>query len=216
MRVAIAELEAVFQKTGMALGLGIGLGLEAGRGALAMYGAGIDPLPDYAVAFDAFADETSCGAVLGDDREYQIVPKDPVRAVSAIVAAPTICDLIDVGETRIHVESVDCPLIVLATLLARGIPATVERTDSKIVTAVRPPNGLCFGDNAVEDFRDAGHLLITPDAPPEIVTCIPVTGGLDVDECAWSRLLHHAGKCLVSGSEQSRLNEAGAGLVDVD
>jgi hypothetical protein len=42
------------------------------------------------------------------------------------------------------------------------------------------------------------------------------TGELKVDVDAWSELLGYAERCLVVGSEQSRLMEAGAGLIDED
>ena len=225
MRVSLGEIDTTMQKVAVALGLGLGLGVEAGRAALAMAAANLDPAPAFAEAFDAL----ECGDSSGLD-PLQAIQRDfaPARdgtRLSALLAAPSICDLLALGvaDGPITVRAVDVPIVVLMTVLSR----TGHAAES-IRVAWRGPNegsAICGGDGL--RFEDGSgdmasgpadisieRLSTPPDRGPDPVPERIRGEHMEVDDEAWRRLTAHADKCLVAGTDASRLTEAGAGLSD--
>ena len=232
MRVSLGEIDTTMQKVAVALGLGLGLGVEAGRAALAMAAADFDPAPAFAEAFDALD-----GDALGDSTSSGL---DPVRAIqrdfapardgtrlSALLAAPSICDLLALGvaDGPITVRAVDVPIVVLMTVLSR-----IGHAAESIRVAWRGPNegsAIC-GGNGLHFEEGSGdmasgpadisieRLSTSPDRGPDAAPERILGEHMDVDDEAWRRLTAHADKCLVAGTDASRLTEAGAGLSDED
>jgi hypothetical protein len=216
MDVSASEIESTLQKATIGLGLGIGCGIEAGRSALTMARHDVDPAPIFAAVFDnvfsgrssAYDNVRAFGGVF--------IPTQAETRLSAIMAASAICDSLTTGTGQLVVESIDFPIIVLMWLLSRGLDVEWERSGEKRVVVSSKAGNLQYRIGGIEDSLNQSSLKLTYIAGFEQNVVSPPTGELKVDVDAWSELLGYAERCLVVGSEQSRLMEAGAGLIDED
>jgi hypothetical protein len=144
-----------------------------------------------------------------------------------LLAAPSICDLLALGaaDGPITVRAVDVPIVVLMAVLSQTGDAShcirVAWRGPNEGSAICGGNGLRFeevgggmasGPADISIERLSASPERTPDRAPERIFGEHV----DVDDEAWRRLTGHADKCLVAGTEASRLTEAGAGLSDED
>jgi hypothetical protein len=75
---------------------------------------------------------------------------------------------------------------------------------------------LRYENGEIESFQKPSSLKLSYIAGFERNLLSHPMGELKVDCNSWSELLSYAERCLVVGSEQSRLMEAGAGLIDED
>jgi hypothetical protein len=216
MHVSASEIESTLQKATIGLGLGIGCGVEAGRSALTMGWHDVDPAPIFLAAFD----KISSGLSIAYDNACAFggvfAPNQAETHLSAIMAAPAICDFLTVGKGQLVVESVDSPIIVLMSLLSRGLDIKCERLGEKREVISSKAGKLRYENGGIEGSINSSSLKLTYIADFERNLMALPTGELKVDVDAWSELLGYAERCLVVGSEQSRLMEAGAGLIDED
>ena len=199
MRVSLGEIDTTMQKVAVALGHGLGLGVEAGRAAVAMATANLDPAPAFAEAFDAL----ECGDSSGLD-PLQAIQRDfaPARdgkRLSALLAAPSICDLLALGvaDGPITVRAVDVPIVVLMAVLSR-----MGHAAESIRVAWRGPNegsAIC-GGNGLHFEEGSGdmasgpadisieRLSTSPDRGPDAAPERILGEHMDVDDEAWRRL----------------------------
>ena len=213
---SISEIEATVCKASVGLGLGYGVGVEAGRAAIHMAYIGYDPVPVFAKAFHHLA----VGESSGFDRE--VVSEGMLRTgvekrlLSSIIAAPVCNDLIAAGISEITLKEVDFPWIVLGSALARGngvciainnafvrydgIICGIEKGDISSLS--------CHGTlkmTTIKGERAASFITLKGDNQP---------GNVLID--AWQSLEEFAARCLVETSEEARLSDAGAGLLEED
>ena len=216
MHVSASEIESTLQKATIGLELGIGCGVEAGRSALTMAGHDIDPASIFAAAFDNVSSGRSSTFYNVRAFDGVFTPTQVETHLSAIMAAPTICDFLTVGTGQLVAESVDFPIILLMSLLSRGLDIECERLGEKREVIFSNAGNLRYENGEVEGFQKPSSLKLTYIAGFERNLLSHPMGELNVDGDAWSELLSYAERCLVVGSEQSRLMEAGAGLIDED
>jgi hypothetical protein len=216
MHVSASEIELTLKKATIGLGLGIGCGVEAGRSALTMGWHDVDPAPIFLAAFD----KISSGLSIAYDNACAFggvfAPNQAETHLSAIMAAPAICDFLTVGKGQLVVESVDSPIIVLMSLLSRGLDIKCERLGEKRVVVSSKVENMQYEIGGIEGSLNPSSLKLTYIGGLEWNVVSPLTGELKVDVGAWSELSLYAERCLVVGSKQSRLMEAGAGLIDKD
>lgn len=216
MYVSASEIESTLQKAMIGLGLGVGCGVEAGRSALSMLQHDVDPAPIFAAAFDNVSLGQSSAYDNARARGGVFAPTQPETQLSAIIVASAICDALAAGTDQLLAESVDVPVIVLMSLLARGLDVELEGLGTKKVRVSSTAGQLRYENGGIEDFQNPSNLKLTFIADFEPSLALPPISAFDVDGEAWSVLLGYVARCLVVGSEQSRLTEAGAGLVDKD
>ena len=216
MRVSASEMESTLQKATIGLGLGIGCGVEVGRAALTMARHNIDPASIFAAAFDNVSSGRS--SIYDNVRAFDGVfaPTQAERHLSAIIVAPTICDFLTVGTGQLVAENVDFPMILLMSLLSHGLEIECEKLGEKRVVIFSKAGNLRYENGQVADFQKPSSLKLSYIAGFERNLLSHPMGELKVDGDSWSELLCYAERCLVVGSKQSRLMEAGAGLIDED
>ena len=216
MRVSASEIELTLQKATIGLGLGIGCGAEAGRAALTMARHNIDLASIFAAAFDNISSGRS--RTYDNARAFDGVfaPTQAERHLSSIIAAPTICDFLAVGTGQLVAESVDFPMILLMSLLSHGLEIECEKLGDERVVIFSKAGNLRYENGEIESFQKPSSLKLSYIADFERNLLSHPMGELKVDGDSWSELLSYAERCLVVGSEQSRLMEAGAGLIDED
>ena len=216
MRVSASEIESTLQKATIGLGLGIGCGVEAGRAALTMARHNIDLVSIFAAAFDNVSSGRSSTYDYVRAFDGVFAPTQAERHLSAIIVAPTICDFLTVGTGQLVAESVDFPMILLMSLLSHGLEIECEKLGEKRVVIFSKAGNLRYENGQVADFQKPSSLKLTHIAGFERNLLSHPMGATEVDGDAWAELLSYAEQCLVVGSEQSRLMEAGAGLIDED
>lgn len=216
MHVSASEIESTLQKATISLGLGIGCGVEAGRSALSMVRHNLDPAPIFAAAFDNVSSGRSSKYDNARALRGVFAPAQPDTQLSAIMVASAICDALAAGTDQLVGESVDVPVIVLMSLLARGLDVELEGLGTKSTRVSSKAGQLRYENGGIEDFQNSSSLKLTFIGGFEPNPAMSPISELDVDAEAWSVLLGYAERCLVVGSEHSRLTEAGAGLVDED
>ena len=216
MRVSASEIESTLQKATIGLGLGIGCGAEAGRAALTMARHNIDLASIFAAAFDNVSSGRS--RTYDNARAFDGVfaTTQAERHLSAIIAAPAICDFLAVGTGQLVAESVDFPIILLMSLLSRGLNIECERLGEKRAVILSNAGNSRYENGEIESCKKPSSLKLSYIAGFERNLLSHPMGELKVDGDSWSELLSYAERCLVVGSEQSRLMEAGAGLIDKD
>lgn len=216
MRVSASEIESTLQKATIGFGLGIGCGVEAGRSALTIAWHDVDPVAIFAAAFDNVSSGRS--STYDNVRAFDGVFA-PIRAethLSAIMSAPAICDSLTAGTGQLVAESVDFPIILLMSLLSRGLNIECESLGEKRAVIFSNAGNLRYENGEIESFQKLSSLKLSYIAGFERNLLSHPMGELKVDCNSWSELLSYAERCLVVGSEQSRLMEAGAGLIDED
>ena len=216
MYVSASEIESTLQKAMIGLGLGVGCGVEAGRSALSMLRHDVDPAPIFAAAFDNVSLGRSSAYDNARARGGVFAPTQAETQLSAIIVASAICDALAAGTDQLLAESVDVPVIVLMSLLARGLDVELEGLGTKKVRVSSKAGRLRYENAGIEGFQNPSNLKLTAIAGFEPSLVLPPISAFDIDGENWSVLLGYAEQCLVAGSEQSRLTEAGAGLVDQD
>ena len=214
MHVSLNELEVTVRKAAVGAGLGHGLGEAAGAAAVALAAAGLDPLPPVLAALDGVAAGTA-----------GVPGWDPARrrltglTVSALRAGPMVADLVVAEGGMVTVEQVDVPAIIVGVLLAAGVAAEVTwRTPAGAQTRLTLAGGRATGaEGSVEAPHPSGLAEVTVTAVAGDRASMPLPpDGYEVDAALWHELDTLAARCLVRGSEASRLKEAGAGLIDED
>ena len=199
--ISDAELEVTLQKACVGTGLNLGTGIELARAALTMRHAGIDPAAVFEIALRHFdTNET------GEFGDY----------ISAISDGPSVCDGFIAKTASVSRISVDCPLIVLAILAARGCSGRLAMADSD-GDAIFGSYTFALEGGALSGALAPNTLELRQEPAANVLA--DDRGGRDVcavDAASWREICALANRCLVSGSEESRLNDAGAGLVDED
>lgn len=216
MHVSASELETTLQKAVIGLGFGVGCGVEAGRCALNMVRHNLDPAPIFATAFEKISSGRSSKYDKARALRGEFVPAQPGTQTSAILVAPAIGDVFAAGTDQLVAESVDVPIIVWMSLLARGLDVELEVLETETVWVSSNAGQLRYENDAIEGFQNPSSLKLTYIADLEPRLALPTISEIDLNSAAWSAILGYAKRCLVVGSEQSRLTEAGAGLVDED
>ena len=226
MHVSLNEIESTVCKAGWGVGLSLGLGEEAGRAARRLVVLGLQPLAAYAEALE----RVDAGGSVPFDPERALAgafeASTPDHALSALYSGPAVRDLLAADKTggSIVLTQLDAPLLVLAELLAGSEADGRSTAFSGDALAGRCHGGaLQFSQGDEEQLQALRNctLTIAPAAAPgEAAPAIEETAesayGLDVDPAVWRRLTGLAARRLVEASETSRLQGAGAGLVDRD
>ena len=199
--VSDAELDVTLQKACVGTGLDLGTGIELARAALTMRYAGIDPATVFASALSYYDTGDA-----GKEHDY----------ISAISDGPSLCDDFIVKTNCGSNIFVDCPLIVLAILAARGCCGRMIMTDGD-GDAVFGNYALAMKEGKLSAALAPNMIELRQEPVDNSVAndrgCRDVSA---VDAASWREICGLADRCLVSGSEESRLNDAGAGLVDED
>ena len=199
--ISDAELDVTLQKACVGVGLDLGTGIELGRAALTMRFAGIDPAPVFATALRKFGS--------GDAAEEG----DFVLAISD---GPAVCDRFIAEGGSTSGLLVDYPLIVLALLSARGYCGRMTMADCDDEAVFRN-HTLCLKEAVSSAALTPSRIALRQESADKLIA--KDTGGCGfrgVDAVAWREICDLAARCLVSGSDESRLNDAGAGLIDED
>lgn len=221
MNVSRAELQSTIEKACVALGLGLGHGSQTAGAAIIMSELGWDPVPVFTDALEAVAENSAAPFAIDRAVGGEFISHEPGRNLSVVIAGPSICDLLTTmaNETPITVRAIDHPILLLMFILSRSHDST--RSINFLQTGTGMDSIICTQGQlagSIAPLQKPGDLQIEwADADPatHYRERAPVTQ-LSVEKQAWERLCRLASLCLVGGSEISRLQEAGAGLIDDD
>lgn len=217
IEISDAELETTLQKACVGVGLDLGNGIELGRAALTLRYAGMDSAPVFAAALRKY---TPRNADTDRDSLNDLMDRakiaDALIPISAISAASAICDwFITESNPEIRLR-LDCPLIVLALLATRGCCGEMA-FEGDAGKAAFHDHTIGFQGLASSFATVPGTIELKHRSTRNSMTVDRGRSGIrDVDAASWRDICALADRCLVSGSEESRLNDAGAGLIDED
>jgi len=209
MRHSLNEVEVTLRKAAVGAGLPIGLAEDISRAAAWLVAGGLDGAGAGLTAVEA-GKTISSGVVMDDGT---------VRFDTSRIACdgPSAIDFLIAGQGRVMAQMTKPDSILLMAGLAGAAAAVYggafrfEFDDGSAATVVSA-HGL-----------DPAEL---PEAPvsvqiswqPEAGTALSTinTSGIEVEDGVWNRIVALAAKTYVPESEESRLQGAGAGLLDND
>ena len=227
MHVSLSEVETTVCKAAWAVGLALGLGEEAGRTARRLVVCGLAPLAAYAEALARIDAGTSVGFDPDGAAAGRLTAQAAGKDLSALQAGPAVRDLLlaDAGRSEAFVlQQLDLPLLVIGEVMS--LSGTTAFSGGQTVSGQCGRDRLTFIDGSLDRVRDlrSCDLTLAPSTDLEHLhpradtvtedACSAL--GLEVADQVWRRLTRLADRRLVAASETSRLQGAGAGLVDRD
>ena len=218
MRLSLNEVEVTARKAALGAGLPLGLAEEAGAIAywLAAAGFAVAPLIARALgelALPSLAMEEAPGG-------WRLVGQP--SPLSAIVAAPSACDLVIAAAKqgrRARVRAaVDLPAIALAACAVASGRAHLSLTLAIGAEPWPGPRGLDARDIARLAALREREVTIAPGQPETtpFSAIAPAHDGVEVDPAEWAAVQALADRMLVPATRHSRERGAGAGLIDTD
>jgi len=214
MHISAAELETTVVKAVVGAGVTFGVANEIGRAALALSRQGMDAPTIIATALDKIDQKDAGTFVIEKARAGTFVPINGY--LSAILAGPSICDLLASAQATITARFLDVPALVVAQLAARQLNAVADHKAGDFPSIYCANGQFAIAGNRISAWCRTADIEFSAHAPEESVDERQIHHAIDVDTIGWRRINEFAGRCLVPGSEESRLQDAGAGLVDED
>ena len=214
MHVSAAELETNIKTAVIGAGAPAGIGVEIGKAALALSHQNVDPSPIVALALENLKGSEAGQFHIEEAIHGYFVPTG--SHISTILAGPSICDLLALGQDTVLAHALDSPLLAIALIAARSLNAEIHDTAGNL-QPVRCENGkFNIVKEEIESWHNTADLKFC--LRPEKIKAKQTqkNGAIEANDVCWQNIITIAAKCLVSNSEVSRLNDAGAGLVDED
>ncbi|MBG04952.1 MAG: hypothetical protein CMM59_12860 [Rhodospirillaceae bacterium] len=214
MHISAAELETTVMKAAIGAGVASGIAIEIGKAAVALSDHGIDASTVIAIALKNLDRKDANGFAIDDARNGIFLPK--AGYLSAILAGPSICDLLASGQNKIIARDLDVPILAVSLLAARRLGVNARHSAEDLPTATCANGRFTIAENQVSAWRHPGDIEFSLESPEGSIDQVRTARANEVDGENWLQITMFADRCLVSGSEESRLQDAGAGLIDED
>ena len=214
MHISAAELETTVMRAAIGAGVVYGIAIEIGKAAVALSDHGVDASTVIATALENLDRQDANGFAVDDACNGIFLPK--ARYLSAILAGPSICDLLASGQNKIIARNLDVPILVVSLLSVRHLGVNARHSADDQPTATCANGRFMFAENQVSAWRHPGDIEFSRGFLEGSTDQVRTAHAIEVDDENWLRITMFADRCLVSGSETSRLQEAGAGLTDED
>ena len=214
MHVSAAELEITVKTAVIGAGAPPGIGDEIGKAALTLYHQNVDPSPIVALALENLEGHDAGLFHQKKAIHGRFVPT--TSQISAILAGPSICDLIALGRGTVFAQSLDSPLLAIALIAARFLNAEIHNTAGSLQSVRCEDGKFNIVKEEIESWHNTADVTFCLRSKRRTARQTQMHGAIEADDVCWRRIVTIADKCLVSNSEASRLNDAGAGLIDGD
>jgi len=235
MRVSLNEIQTITYKACIAVGLPIGISQDASQAAGHVY-------PQYQGSMKPFADAVSAVDKKYSDK-YNITQAvegifssiTTGKQLSALYAAPTVCDQILVRNNNSQAHSLitlielDVPVIIIfeimfTTMFIRnGVSITWSINQGDKMQGACVSGNIIFTRGNYEDLFSLRKSKLTISIPNYISSLSFLNANntdkllnLDIDNMTWKCLSEYADRLLVPSSDASRMKGAGAGTIDTD
>ena len=222
--VSLSELRFYTSRAALGAGCAQGIAEDVATTAIWLAQKKIDPTRALAHALDHIVNEAVTAAlkktVAAGNINLLSANGRPCSAIYAGIAASDQLALLPAGAGHaVTIADTDSPVLAAAfaqalnlnnhAVLMRTAAARVNQTVSILTRADFPPGS------------PAGNLILkrpagSEPAPAQSIPAIHDPHNIRVSRAGWDGILKHFKNSLVAGTEASRLNGAGAGVVDTD
>jgi len=237
MRLSYNELYTNVKKGCIAVGVAIGVAEDAARSACNGVKSGMDCLEQLAVALDEIHGLRSSAYDSEQALRGSFISINAHTSLSALNAAPSACDLTilepiqkykELQTGRIKLTRVDVPALIIYEALK--VSRNLQKDDCiwwELNNKIEG-EGLCLRGTliilhgsykAISNCRNCSMTMKKIKQKNSHMSLTAHVGTVDnenIDSKAWGRITEYADMLLVETSESSRMEGAGAGIVDRD
>jgi hypothetical protein len=216
MTWSLNELEAETKKAIRGAGLSWGLAEEGSKATRWLAAHGVDPLAALSEILERH-DRHAIAAIVTLPAAGRWHSDAPICPIALGVALCDYADRLEVGA--VVAGPVVRPLLLLpfAAAVARMLkcPLQLEADEMHVVLNERgdPSCDVSKFDTAV---ASEARCILAAERPPAWQVCAATTHGIAADPESWRRISSYVHRTYVPASERSRLQGAGAGLIDND
>ena len=163
MRISAAELETTVMKAAIGAGVVSGIAIEIGKAAVSLSDHGIDASAVIAIALENLDRQDANGFAVDDARNGIFLPK--ALYLSAILAGPSIADLLASGQDKIVARDLDVLILAVSLLAARHFDVNARHSADDQPTATCANGWFTIAENQISAWRHPGDIEFFAQVP---------------------------------------------------